>query len=110
MRTQRDHMMRLASGLLAVAVSGSAGELVAAQEPEFDINRARVGAGSRFEPFRVRQTQSLRQALVAGVVESDTRLLVMEHAAGRLALLTDQMAYHHVAQGDIAGEPWMVSF
>ena len=107
-------MKRLIFGLLAVAVSGGggAGELVAApaQEPEFDINRARVGAGSRFEPFRVSQTQSLRQALAADVVASDTRLLVMEHAAGRLALLTDQMAYHHVAQGDIAGEPWMVSF
>ncbi len=105
-------MKRLIFGLLAVAVSGGggAGELVAAQEPEFDINRARVGAGSRFEPFRVSQTQSLRQALASGVVASDTRLLVMEHAAGRLALLTDQMAYHHLAQGDIAGEPWMVSF
>ena len=38
------------------------------------------------------------------------------HFTGDLAwapyheLLTDQMAYHHVAQGDIAGEPWMVSF
>jgi hypothetical protein len=35
----------------------------------------------------------------------------MDHPeAGRLALVTDQMAYHHVAQGEIAGEPWMVSF
>lgn len=108
MKSTRDHMMRLVSGVLAVAVSG--GAAVAAQESEFDITRARVGAGSRFEPFRVGQTQSLRQALAAGVVASDTRLLVMEHAAGQLALLTDQMAYHHVAQGDIAGEPWMVSF
>ncbi len=103
-------MRNLIFGMLAVVVSGSAAEPVAAQEPEFDIDRARVGAGSRFEPFRVSQTQSLRQALVAGVVASGTRLLVMEHAAGRLALLTDQMAYHHLAQGDIAGEPWMVSF
>ncbi len=102
-------MRRLVFGLFAVVLAG-AKEAVVAQEPEFDIARARVGAGSRFEPFRVRETQSLRDALVAGMVESDTRLLVMEHAAGRLALLTDQMAYHHVAQGDIAGEPWMVSF
>jgi len=36
-----------------------------------------VGAGSRFEPFRVRETQLLSDALGAGVVESDTRL----HAA-----------------------------
>ncbi len=102
-------MRRLVFGLFAVVLAG-AKEPVVAQEPEFDIARARVGAGSRFEPFQVRETRLLSDALAAGVVESDTRLLVMEHAAGRLALLTDQMAYHHVAQGDIAGEPWMVSF
>ncbi len=102
-------MRRLVFGLFAVVLAG-AKEPVVGQEPEFAIARARVGAGSRFEPFRVRETRLLSDALAAGVVESDTRLLVMEHAAGRLALLTDQMAYHHVAQGDIAGEPWMVSF
>ncbi len=101
-------MKRLVFGLVAVGLSG--GGSVVAQEPEFDITRARVGAGSRFEPFQVHETRSLREAFGAGVVESDTRLLVMAHAAGRLALVTDQMAYHHVAQGDIAGEPWMVSF
>ncbi len=101
-------MNRLVFGLVAVGLSG--GGSIVAQEPEFDITRARVGAGSRFEPFQVHETRSLREAFGAGVVESDTRLLVMAHAAGRLALLTDQMAYHHVAQGDLAGEPWMVSF
>jgi hypothetical protein len=34
----------------------------------------------------------------------------MEHPAGLLAFLTDQMVYHHVAQGETNGEPWMVSF
>ena len=102
-------MRGLVFGLLAVGLAGAEGPIVA-QESEFDITRARLGAGSRFEPFRVSETQSLSDALAAGIVEFDTRLLVMEHAAGRLALLTDQMAYHHVAQGDIAGEPWMVSF
>ncbi len=102
-------MRRLAFGLLAVVMAG-ANEHAVAQEPEFDITRARVGAGSRFEPFRVSETKLLSDALAAGVVESDTRLLVMEQSAGWLALLTDQMAYHHVAQGDIAGQPWMVSF
>lgn len=102
-------MRGLVFGLLAVGLAGAEGPIFA-QELEFDIRRARVGAGSRFEPFRVSETQSLRDALAAGVVGSQTRLLVMEHPAGRLALLTDQMAYHHVAQGKIAGEPWMISF
>ncbi len=102
-------MRRLVFGLVAIGLAGAEGPVVA-QEAEFDIARARVGAGTRFEPFVVSETQSLSGALAAGTVKSDTRLLVMEHAAGRLALLTDQMVYHHVAQGDIAGEPWMVSF
>lgn len=101
-------MRALAFGLLAVGLAGA--EPVVSQEPEFDITRARVGGGSRFTPFLVSETRSLRDALTEGVVEPDTRLLVMEHSAGRLALLTDQMVFHHVAQGDIAGEPWMVSF
>jgi hypothetical protein len=25
-------------------------------------------------------------------------------------LISSQMAYHHVAQGDMNGEPWMVTF
>ena len=108
MRASGDYVRPLVLGHLAVGLMG-AGPVVS-QEPEFDITRARVGGGSRFEPFLVTETQTLRDALTAGLVEPDTRLLVMEHAAGRLALLTDQMVYHHVAQGDIAGEPWMVSF
>ncbi len=81
-----------------------------AQDSDFDIDIARIGTSSRFEPFRVSETEPLRDALSSGKVQGDTRVLVMEHPAGRLAFLTDQMVYHHVAQGDIDGEPWMVSF
>lgn len=45
-----------------------------------------------------------------GYLQAQTRVLIMEHSKGRLALVTDQMAYHHTAQGEIDGEPWMVSF
>jgi hypothetical protein len=38
----------------------------------------------------------------------ETRLLVTDLADGRLALLTDQMAYHHLAQGSIH-EMWAAS-
>lgn len=40
----------------------------------------------------------------------DTWLLVTETAAGKLALLTDQMAYHHLAQGRDSGKEWMATF
>ena len=86
----------------ATAVSG--------QDADFDIDIARMGVGSRFEPFRVSESEPLRDAMSAGKLQGDTRVLVMDHPAGVLAFLTDQMAYHHVAQGEIDGEPWMVSF
>ncbi len=77
---------------------------------DFDIDIARIGVGSRFEPFRVSETEPLRDAMSAGKLQGDTRVLVLDHPSGALAFLTDQMAYHHVAQGEIDGEPWMVSF
>ena len=86
----------------AAAVSG--------QDSDFDIDIARIGVGSRFEPFRVAESEPLRDAMSSGKLQGDASVLVMDHPAGRLAFLTDQMAYHHVAQGEINGEPWMVSF
>ena len=83
---------------------------VNAQDNDFDIDIARIGLGSRFEPFRVSETESLRDAMSSGKLQGDTRVLVLDHPAGLLAFLTDQMVYHHVAQGEINGEPWMVSF
>ena len=63
-----------------------------------------------FEPFRVSESELLRDAMSSGRLQGDTRVLVLDHPAGRLAFVTDQMAYHHVAQGETGGEPWMVSF
>ncbi len=82
---------------------------VSGQDADFDIDIARIGGG-RFEPFVVSNTELMQDAMSAGKVQDDTRLLVLDHPAGTLAFLTDQMTYHHVAQGDINGEPWMVSF
>jgi hypothetical protein len=96
-------------GATAVAFPG----LAAAQHPaarEFDIGRAWIVDSTIFVPFRVTSTTPLKEARSKGLVDDATAILVLEHGATRLALITSQMAYHHVAQGDIAGEPWMVSF
>ncbi len=76
----------------------------------FDVDRAEIIDSTIFLPFYVTDTQPLRDALSEEVINEDAPLLVMEHEAGTLALSMDQMTYHHVAQGEIAGEPWMVSF
>ncbi len=84
--------------------------IVAQAQAGFDIDRAFILDSMVFEPFNVTKTQPLRRALDEGIINTATLLLVMEHRAGKLAFAVDQLAYHHVAQGEIEGEPWMVSF
>lgn len=78
--------------------------------PGFDITRFSNAGNGWFETFYVRQTESLRDALKAGRVAEDTRLLVTETKTGKLALLMDQMAYHHLAQGRAGGKDWLATF
>lgn len=68
-------------------------------KPGFDITRFSNAGNGWFETFYVTKTEPLGDALKAGKVAEDTRLLVTETKAGKLALLMDQMAYHHIAQG-----------
>jgi hypothetical protein len=77
---------------------------------EFDGQRALLLRWDIFPPFYVQATRSLRDALADGDLRGDALALVVERGAASLVLLTGQLAYHHVAQGEIAGEPWMVSF
>jgi hypothetical protein len=76
----------------------------------FDLDRAFLLDSTVYAPFYVTETRPLRRALDEGTINAATPLLVMEHRAGPLAFIVDQLAYHHMAQGDIDGEPWMVSF
>ena len=93
-----------------VSVAASAQSDSVARAAGFDVNRAMLRDGSRFTPFLVEESQLLRRALDDGLIEDDTPILVVERADRRLALLTSEMMFHHVAQGAIAGEQWMVSF
>lgn len=76
----------------------------------FDINRySTLGAGM-FETFYVEQTQTLQRALEHELVSADTSLLVTNTAEGNLALIRDQMSFHHIAQGKANGLEWMATF
>ena len=79
-------------------------------QPVFDIDRFRPTPSDTFETFHVTDTRALREALRAGTIQEDTPVLVAETAAGRLALLTDQMVYHHIAQGRAGNKDWMATF
>ena len=105
---------------LVIAAAALAGILHAAQaatqstngnkKRAFDISRFSTAGNDLFETFHVTETKPLRQALDAGSLKEDSRVLVTETAAGKLALLTDQMAFHHIAQGHTGGKDWMVTF
>ncbi len=76
----------------------------------FDVNRAIFWAAPNFVPLRNPEWKSLGDARRAGEVSDDTPVLVFEAGGSTLVLVSGQMAYHHVAQGDMNGEPWMVTF
>src|SRR5207253_6828869 len=74
-------------------------------KPGFDIRRYSSNGGL-FKTFDVQQAEPLQKVLKDGRVAEDTPVLVTATAAGNLALLTDQMVFHHVAQGRAGGDDW----
>ncbi len=76
----------------------------------FDIDRFSNAGNGWFETFHVEDTEPLAAALREGRVASETRVLVIETAAGPLAFLQDQMAFHHIAEGRAGGQDWMATF
>jgi hypothetical protein len=79
-------------------------------KPGFDIQRFSNAGNGWFKTFYVTKTEPLRKALDEGKVAPDTRLLVFSTATGKLALIVDQMAFHHIAQGTDGGKTWMATF
>ena len=78
-------------------------------KPGFDITRFSSNGGI-FKTFNVQQTEPLYRVLEEGRVAGDTPVLVTETAAGKVALLTDQMVFHHLAQWRAGGTDWMAAF
>jgi len=79
-------------------------------KPGFDMTRFSNAGNGWFKTFYVTETQPLRKALDDAKVAADTRDLVLSIAGGKLALLTDQMSFHHIAQGTASGKTWMATF
>lgn len=78
-------------------------------KPGFDIRRFSLNGGL-FKTFDVEQTEPLQKVLKDGRVAEETPVLVTATSAGNLALLTDQMVFHHLAQGRAGGKDWMAAF
>jgi hypothetical protein len=76
----------------------------------FDVRRALLVYEDIFAPFHVTATRPLQDALDSGDVRENTLVIVAQRDAATMVLLRRQLTYHHVAQGEAGGEPWMVSF
>jgi len=76
----------------------------------FDVERAILWARPQFAPMHDPRWESLREAVRDDRVSPGTPMVLFEAGGRTLTLVSSQLAYHHVAQGVMAGEPWMVTF
>jgi hypothetical protein len=76
----------------------------------FDTDRAIFWARPNFTPLRNPEWQSLRSLRRAGDLTDETTVVTFDVQGNTLVLVSSQMSYHHVAQGEMEGEPWMVTF
>ena len=64
--------------------------------------------GFRFEPFR--PTAKSKTLLANVKLKDDTQLIAFERSGQRRAVLLSEAMYHHIVQGELAGEPYLVTF
>ncbi|MDA8353974.1 MAG: DUF3179 domain-containing (seleno)protein [Firmicutes bacterium] len=74
---------------------------------ELDFNRF---SKQSFQPFPVESTEPLKNAVGRREIKKDDTVLVVGRGGERLAFWMYQMTYHHVAQGKLAGEPYIVNY
>ncbi len=106
-------MKRALSSFTATLLALAASSTVAHAQTgaaAFDHSRAILSDSSFFEAFYVEETIPLREALASGTLRKDTPLALLHNEAGPLTLVMSQLMYHHLAQGEMEGEPWLVSF
>ena len=75
------------------------------------IDRSNINVtekGFRFDPFR--PTTQNESPLAEANLKGDTQLLAFERGGQRRAALISEMIYHHIVQGELAGEPYLVSY
>lgn len=76
------------------------------ENKKVDYSKANIKKDFQFVPFLPKTTVSLRSAKL----RSDEDILILERGGERYAFILKQMAYHHIAQGTLAGQPYLVSF
>ena len=76
-------------------------------EQVFDEKRAMLRGPDLFKRLKLAHSPRLLSSLG---LDKDVELVVFEQAGQRYGLKLLQLAYHHVAQGDIGGVPTLIAF
>lgn len=71
-----------------------------------DYSKAFAKRDFQFVPFLPKAAVLLKSANL----RPDEDLLTLDRGGEHYAFLLKQMAYHHIAQGTLAGKPYLVSF
>ena len=74
---------------------------------DFDAKRAKFSGPDQFPRF---SPPASGVPLSTAELKDDTDIIIFERGGEERALLSNQMAYHHLAQGELGGEPYLVSF
>jgi len=61
-----------------------------------------------FRPFRPTEKQEI--SLAQAKLKSNTELLSFQRGDQRRTFIAAEMAYHHIGQGVLAGQPYLVTF
>ena len=64
--------------------------------------------GFRFTPFRPQTKHAL--PLAEAGLSDEVELMAFERGDERRVLLLHEMVYHHIAQGELDGYPYLVTF
>jgi hypothetical protein len=76
--------------------------------PNYNVDYSKAVAKKdwQFTPFLPKNPVPLKKA----GLRPDEDLLILDKGVRRYAFLLRHMTYHHIAQGKLAGQPYMVSF
>jgi hypothetical protein len=77
---------------------------------QFDETRAQLSKKDKFQRFNVKKGESLKTAVREKKISEEAQILIVEWNNERLAFAIHQIAYHHVAQGELKGQPYLVNF
>lgn len=77
---------------------------------DFDASRARLKGPDWFPRFRVPEQVGRLADVATSGLDPDTQLLLAQRGGESITFLVEQLAFHHVAQGRLAGEPYVVAF